>query len=100
MATFTLETDYSCKTGYLFDNSRQIFENGCGFNFEWKIRLTLSVDFNGQFEDGLFISDSLCTDLPSPPPQPHLRKNRKRGVCGVGGDFTQASLRRTIHFLL
>ena len=24
MAVFTLETDYSCKTGYPFDNSRQI----------------------------------------------------------------------------
>ena len=34
MAIFTLETDYSCKTGYPFDNSRQILENGCGFNFE------------------------------------------------------------------
>ena len=96
MATFTLETDYSCKTGYLFDNSRQIFENGCGFNFEWKIRLTLSVDFNGRFEDGLFISDSLCTDLPHPlPHNPTFPPHRKRGVCGVGGDFTQASLRRT-----
>ena len=24
MAVFTLETDYSCETGYPFDNSRQI----------------------------------------------------------------------------
>ena len=24
MAVFTLETDYSCEIGYLFDNSRQI----------------------------------------------------------------------------
>ena len=24
MAVFTLETDYSCEMGYLFDNSRQI----------------------------------------------------------------------------
>ena len=34
MVIFTLETDYSCKTGYPFDNSRQMLENGCGFNFE------------------------------------------------------------------
>ena len=79
IAVFSLETNYSCETGYPPDFIRQ---------------------FNGQFEDELFISDSLCTDAPHPPKQPHLRKNRRRGVCGVGGDFTQASLRRIIHFLL
>ena len=32
----------------------------------------------------------VCVQTSPPPPQPHLGKNRKRGVCGVGGDFTQA----------
>ena len=36
------------------------------FNFEWTIRLTLSANFDGQFEDGLSVSDSLCTAAPSP----------------------------------
>ena len=38
------------------------------------IRLTLSVNFNAQFEDGLFISDSLCTDAPHPPNNPTSEK--------------------------
>ena len=29
-------------------------------------RLTLSVNFDGQFEDGLSLSDTLCTAAPSP----------------------------------
>ena len=29
-------------------------------------RLTLSVNFDEQFEDGLSVSDSLCTAAPSP----------------------------------
>ena len=29
-------------------------------------RLTLSVNFDGQFEDGLSVSDSLCTAAPLP----------------------------------
>ena len=29
-------------------------------------RLTLSVNFDGQFEDGLSVSDSLCTAHPLP----------------------------------
>ena len=72
LAVFTLETDYSCEMGYPFDNSRQIGNtvvliwNGKGFNFEWTIRLTLFVNFDGQFEDGLSVSDSLCTAAPSP----------------------------------
>ena len=57
-------------------------------------RLTLSVIFDGQFEDGLSVSDSLCTAAPSP-----QKKERKRGVCRGWGDCAQASLRRTIHFL-
>ena len=31
-------------------------------------------------------------------PPPSLRKNRRKGVCGEGGDCTQASLRQIIHF--
>ena len=31
-------------------------------------------------------------------PPPSLRKNRRKGVCGGGGDCTQASLRQIIHF--
>ena len=53
----------------------------------------LSTNFDGQFEDGLSVPDSLCTAAPSP------QKKQKRGVCGGGGDCTQAFLRRMIHFL-
>ena len=53
------------------------------------MRLTLSVNFDGQFEhveDGLLsISDSLCIAAPS-----LQKKNRRRGVCGGGGDCAQA----------
>ena len=55
---------------------------------EHAIHLTLSVNFDGQFEDGLSVLDSLCT----------LRKNRRRGICGEVDDCAQASLRRIIHF--
>ena len=59
-----------------------------------KYRLTLSINFDGQFEDGLSISDSLCTAATSP-----QKKNRRRGVCrGGGSDCTKVSLRRIIHF--
>ena len=98
MAVFTPETDHLCETGYPFDNSRQIGNSSwkCnGFYFEWTIRLTLSANFDGQFEDELSVPDSLCTAALSP-----QRKNGKRvHVCGGGGDCTQASLRRMIHFL-
>ena len=61
MADFTLETDYSCETGYPFDDSRQIGENVLiwkwnSFNFEWTIRLTLSFNFDGRCEDGIIRS--------------------------------------------
>ena len=61
MAVFTLETDYSCETGYPFDDSRQIGKyvliwKWSSFNFEWTIRLTLSFNFDGQFEDGIIRS--------------------------------------------
>ena len=98
MAVFTPETDHLCETGYPFDNSRQIGNSSwkCnGFYFEWTIRLTLSANFDGQFEDELSVPDSLCTAALS-----LQRKNGKRvHVCGGGGDCTQASLRRMIHFL-
>ena len=99
MAVFTLETE-SCETSYPFDNSRQIGNASWkwnGFYFEWTIRLTLSSNFDGQFEEELSVPDSLCTAAPSP------QKKKKNGkgvhVCGGGGDCTQASLRRMIHFL-
>ena len=61
MAVFTLEKDYSCETGYPFDDSRQIGKyvliwKWSSFNFEWTIRLTLSFNFDGQFEDGIIRS--------------------------------------------
>ena len=61
MAVFTLETGYSCETGYPFDDSRQIDKyvliwKWSSFNFEWTIRLTLSFNFDGQFEDGIIRS--------------------------------------------
>ena len=91
MEVFTLEADYLCETGYPFDNSRQIIWKWNGFNLEWTIHLTLSVNFDGQFEDGLYISDS---HPPPPPPRPFpLRKNRRRVVCGREGDCTQHSAR-------
>ena len=34
------------------------------FNFEWTIRLTLSVNFDRQFEDGLSVSEILWTAAP------------------------------------
>ena len=49
------------------------------------------------------LTGSLKMDYPfqiacvqTPPP---LKKKSKSGVCGEGGDCTQASLRRMIHFL-
>ena len=91
MAVFTLETDYSCEMGYPFDNLRLIgntssFENVYGFKFEWTIRLTLSVNFDGQFEDGLSVSDSLCRAAPSP-----QKKSEKGCLWGRGWLYTGQS---------
>ena len=54
------------------DRKYLLIWNGKGFNFEWTIRLTLSVNFDEQFEDGLSLSDSLCTA--APPPQKKIRE--------------------------
>ena len=51
-------------------------------------RLTLSVNFDRQFEDGLSVSDSLCTAAPSP------QKKIGEGCLWRRGDCSQASLRR------
>ena len=46
---------------------------------KWTIRLTLSVSFDGQFEDGLSVSDSLCTAASSP-----HKKSEKGCLWGRG----------------
>ena len=54
--------------------------------------MTLSINFDGQFEDGLSVSDSLCTAA---------SEKIGEGVSvgkAEGGDCTQASLGRIIHF--
>ena len=43
------------------------------FNFEWTIRLTLSVNFDRQFEDGLSVSEILWTAAP--------RKKKSEKAC-------------------
>ena len=57
--------------------------------FECTIRLTLSVNLDGQFEDGIIRSRS--RPLPS-------EKIGEGAVCREGGDCSQASLRQIIHF--
>ena len=52
----TLETAYSCETGYPFDISRKIsntsqYENGIVLILKWTIPLTLSVNFEGRKMD-------------------------------------------------
>ena len=91
MEVFTLEADYLCETGYPFDNSRQIIWKWNGFNLEWTIHLTLSVNFDGQFEDGLYISDS----HPPPPLPPGLFPSEKIGEgLSVGERATVHSIPR------
>ena len=100
MAFFTLEADYSGETGYPFDNSRQIGIkyvliwkwNGFNFESEQSSWLSPSILTDNLIEDGLTISDSLCTAATS------LQKEEgRRSVCGGGGDCTQASLSWIIH---
>ena len=55
------------------------------FNFEWTIHLTLSANFDGQFEDGLSVSDSLCTAAPSPSEKIGEGMSVGRGEGGGGG---------------
>ena len=88
-AVFTLEKDYSCETGYPFDDSRQIdntseFENG--------IVLILNEQSPWLLKTGLSVPDSLCTAAPAP------QKKSEKGCLWGGRDCTQASLRRMIHF--
>ena len=101
MAVFTPETDHSCETGYPFDNSRQIgnassFENG----------MVLILNEQSAWLYPPILTDSLKRNYPfqiacvQPPPPLPSEKNRKGvHVYGGGGDCTQASLRRMIHFL-
>ena len=89
MAVFTLEKDYSCKTGYPFDDSRQIgntsyTENG--------IVLILNEQSAWLSKTGLSVPDSLCTAVPS------TQKISEKGCLWGGRDGIQASLRRMIHF--
>ena len=89
MAVFTLGTDYSCKTGYPFDDSRQIgntsyTENG--------IVLILNEQSAWRLKTGLSVPDSLCTAVPS------TQKISEKGCLWGGRDGIQASLRRMIHF--
>ena len=48
--------------------------------------------------DGQFIRSDYPFQIAYVQPPPLLRKNGRRGVWGGGGDCTQASLRRIIHF--
>ena len=89
MAVFTLEKDYSCETGYPFDDSRQIgntsiFENG--------IVLILNEQSAWLLKTGFSVPDGLCTVAPS------TQKVSEKGFLWGGRDCTQASLRRMIHF--
>ena len=81
MDVFTLETDYLCETDYPFDNSRQIIWKWNGFNLEWTIHLPLSVNFEGQLEDGLYISDSHPTFSPQ-------KKSERGCLWGRGRLYT------------
>ena len=60
-------------------------------NFEWTIRLTLSISFDGQFEDGLSVSDSLWTSAPTP--------QKKIGEAVSVGEGATVH-RRIIHFYI
>ena len=89
MAVFTLETDRSHETGYLFDNSRQIdnmslFEN-------WMV---LILNEQSAWLYPQILTGSLKMDYPFQiacvQPPPPLRKKTEKGVCGGGGDCTQA----------
>ena len=61
---------------------------------EQSARYFFSYFFDGQFEDGLSVSDSVCIAAPSP------QKKTEKGCLWGGFDCAQASLRRIIHFLL
>ena len=71
--------------GYPFDDSRQIGNikvliwKWNSFNFESTIYLTLYINFDGQFEDGLSIPESLCTAAPFP-----QKKSEKGCLWGRG----------------
>ena len=74
----TLETAYSCETGYPFHDSRQIgntsqFEHGIVLILKRTIPLTLSVNFEGRKMD--YPLQIACVQ-----PQPPRRKNWRRGV--------------------
>ena len=60
---------------------------------EQSVRLCLSILTDCLKMDYPF--QIACACVQPPPP---LRKIRRRGVCGEGGDCAQASLRWMIHF--
>ena len=85
MSFFTLETDYSCETGYPCDDSRQIgntslFESGIALILNEQSAWLYPSISTDSLKTGLSVPDSLCTAAPFP----HARKNRRRGVCGEG----------------
>ena len=52
--------------------------------------MTLSTNFDGQFEDGLSVSDSLCTAAPSPSEKIGEGMSAGGGGGRDGDDCTQA----------
>ena len=97
MAVFTLETDYSCETGYPFDDSRQIgdtskSENGIVLILNEQSAWLYPSISTDSLKTGLSVPDSLFTAAPSP------QKKSGTGCLWGGRDCTQASLRRIIHF--
>ena len=97
MAVFTLGTDYSCKTGYPFDDSRQIgntslFETGIVLILNEQSAWLYPSISTDSFKTGISVPDSFCT-APLPSPQ----KKSEKGCLWGGRDCTQASLKRVIH---
>ena len=91
MSFFTLETDYSCETGYPCDDSRQIgntslFENGIALILNEQSAWLYPSISTDSLKTGSSVADSLCTATLSP------QKKSEKGCVWGECDCTQASL--------
>ena len=89
MVVFTLKTDYSCETGYPFDNSPQIFVNGIVLILNEQFAWLYPSIWRKVWRWIIRFTESLCTAAPSP-----HNKSEKGCLWGRG---RLASLKRIIH---
>ena len=87
MDVFTLETDYSCETGYPFDNSRQTEVIRLNLKMEWILNEQFTWLYPSILTDSLKMDYHFQIHCVQPPP-PQRKKSEKECLWGRGRLYT------------